>query len=152
MNHTDSFLTRHVAILRASYLHWTGEHLINADIEPKLAAAALDLVPFAVVSHDARPDPVFNYANQQALNLFGMDWAEFTALPSRLSAETINQAERARLLDKVARHGYIDDYSGVRIAKSGRRFMIRNATIWNLLDTNDRHYGQAALIRTWDNL
>ena len=81
-----------------------------------------------------------------------MNRAEFTALPSRLSAETINQAERARLLDRVTRHGYIDDYSGIRIAKSGRRFMIRNATIWNLLDADGQHYGQAALIRTWDDL
>lgn len=152
MNHADFFLARHVAILRASYFHWTGKHLIDTDIGPHLAIATLDLAPFAVVSHDTRPDPVFNYANQQALNLFGMNRAEFIALPSRLSAETINQAERARLLDRVTRHGYIDDYSGVRIAKSGRRFMIRNATIWNLLDADGRHYGQAALIRTWDDL
>lgn len=148
----NSFLIRHVAILRASYLHWTGKQLIDAAIEPHLAVAALDQAPFALVSHGTQADPLFNYANPCALALFEMDWAEFTALPSRLSAEAVNQAERARLLQRVSQHGHSDDYTGVRIAKSGRRFMIRNATIWNLLDEDGQHYGQAALIRDWEHL
>lgn len=146
------FLTAHVAILRASYTHWTGKQLINATLDSQQAIAALDQTLFAVVSHDTQADPIFNYGNQAALNLFAMSWAEFTALPSRLSAEIINQAERAKLLDRVAQHGYIEDYAGIRIAKSGQRFMIRDATIWNLLNTDGRHYGQAALIRQWGYL
>lgn len=152
MNHTDAFLNRHVAMLRASYLHWTGKYLLAAGLDPHQAVAALDRAPFAVVSHDTRADPVFNYGNQCALNLFAMTLDEFTALPSRLSAEAPNQTERARLLEHVSQHGYIDDYHGVRIAKSGRRFMIRNATIWNLLGTNGQRCGQAALIRDWHDL
>jgi len=42
----------------------------------------------------------------------------------------------------VARQGYIDDYSGVRIAKSGRRFLIERATVWNLGEVE--YQGQAA--------
>lgn len=145
----ESFcVTRHVDILQTSYLHWTGQHLIDANITQDTVVAALDIAPFAVVSHGTQNDPVFNYGNKLALNMFEMNWDEFTALPSRLSAEPMNQAERASLLARVSQLGYIDDYTGIRISKSGRRFLISNATIWNLLN-DGKHYGQAALIRDW---
>jgi hypothetical protein len=53
------------------------------------------------------------------------------------------------LLATVARQGFIDDYRGVRIAKSGGRFVIEQATVWNLLDENRAHYGQAATFSHW---
>src|SRR5512139_2608769 len=151
-SNSPSFLQRHVEILCASYRHWTGRSLLDTHIEPADAVAALRTAPFAVVSHGTQAEPVFNYGNQLALQLFEMSWDEFTALPSRLSAEAPNQAERARLLAAVTRQGYIDNYAGIRIARSGRRFMIRDATIWNLLTSAGEYYGQAALIRQWQDL
>ena len=74
-----------------------------------------------------------------------MAWAEFTRTPSRLTAEAPNREERARLLAAVTAHGFIDDYSGIRIAKTGRRFRIAQATVWNLLDETGNYSGQAAL-------
>jgi hypothetical protein len=147
-----AFLIRHVGILRASFQHWTGKSLLDENLDSASAVTALAEAPFAVVSHGTETEPIFNYANKLALQLFEMSWEEFTALPSRLSAEAPNQAERARLLQAVTRQGYIDDYSGIRIAKSGKRFMIREATIWNLLTETGQHYGQAALIRHWERL
>lgn len=144
------FLIRHAEILRASYRHWTGRSLLEHAIAGEGAIAALFEAPFALVSHGIEAEPVFNYGNRLALSLFEMNWEEFTALPSRLSAEAPNQGERARLLEAVSRQGYIDDYSGMRIAKSGKRFMINQATIWNLLTPEGRYYGQAALIRQWE--
>ena len=149
--HGVSGLSRHVAILRNSYHHWTGERLIAAGLEGEAAVQWLDAAPFAVVSHDAGPDPIFNYANRTALQLFGLSWKEFTALPSRLSAGPMEQGERARLLELVGRYGYIDDYAGIRISGSGRQFRISNATVWNLLDEDGRYCGQAAMIPEWDD-
>jgi len=117
-----------------------------------MAVDALDWASFAVVSHNTASDPVFNYANRTALQLFEMSWTQFTALPSRLSAEPMLQEERERLLQRVAERGFIEDYSGVRISASGRRFIIRNATVWNLQDEQGRPYGQAALLREWQPL
>lgn len=151
-NDNPAFLTHHVEILRASYLHWTGEPDFNEAIGQKSAVEALFTAPFAVLSHGIGIDPIFNYGNQRALDLFEMSWDEFTTLPSRLSAEVINQEERAKLLAAVTKHGYINNYSGIRIAKSGRRFMIRNATVWNLLTLDGQYYGQAALIRDYEYL
>ena len=147
-----AFLTHHVEILRFSYQHWTGKPNFGKNISQENSVEALFLAPFAVISHGIGVDPIFNYGNQQALDIFEMSWEEFTALPSRLSAETVNQKERAKLLDAVTQHGYINNYSGIRIAKSGRRFMIRDATVWNLMTPDGQYYGQAALIRDWKHL
>lgn len=95
---------------------------------------------------------MFNYANRAALQLFEMSWDEMTALPSRLSAGPMDRAERTRLLERVSRDGYIDDYTGIRIAASGRRFRIVNATVWNLADERGEYYGQAAMIPQWEDV
>jgi hypothetical protein len=105
--------------------------------------------PFVVLAHDAAPDPVFFYANLAAQALFEMPWNEMVRLPSRLSAEALAREERQRLLDRVARDGFIDDYAGVRISASGRRFRITGATVWNLLDGDARTVGQAAAFARW---
>ena len=81
-----------------------------------------------------------------------MTWEEFTALASRHSAEAVGQAERDRLLAEVSAKGYIAGYSGIRISKSGRRFKIENATVWNIIDKHGKPLGQAALFDRWQYL
>jgi hypothetical protein len=153
MSNLDSpFLLEHVGLLRSSYRHWTGTDLLAPELGPVEAVRALDDAPFAVVSHGVQADPVFNYGNRLALRLFETDWEEFTALPSRQSAEPVNRDERQGLLAQVGAYGYSDNYCGVRISKTGRRFMIRDATVWNLIDAQGRYRGQAALIRAWQVL
>ncbi len=147
-----TFLPHHVEILRSSYLHWTGMPIFDQSIAHENAVEALFVAPFAVLSHGIGIDPIFNYGNQRALDIFEMSWEEFTVLPSRLSAEKVSQKERVKLLDAVSRHGYINNYSGTRISKSGRRFMIRDATVWNLMTPDGQFHGQAALIRNWEYL
>jgi len=143
-------LVEHIEILCANYLRSTGRELITPGTDPVDIVRRLAVAPFAVVSHGIQDDPIFNYGNNIALELFEMTWNEFTSLPSRLSAEMIDQFERSRLLDQVSKQGYIDNYSGIRISKSGRRFMIKDATVWNLIDAEGKYYGQAALIGSWD--
>ena len=78
-----------------------------------------------------------------------MTWEELTRTPSRLTAEAPNREERARLLEAVTRNGFIDNYSGVRISKTGRRFRIDRATVWNLLTPAGQPCGQAAMFDQW---
>jgi len=66
--------------------------------------------------------------------------------------EAPNREERARLLAAVTARGFIDDYSGIRISKTGRRFRIAQATVWNLLDEHGRYAGQAAMFSRWEFL
>jgi hypothetical protein len=132
--------------------HWTGRRLIDDTASPAEQARKLFYAPFIVVSHDTAVEPVLNYANQAALNLFELNWNELVRMPSRLTAEPMHQAERNRLLATVNQHGFIDDYRGVRISKSGRRFMIEQATVWNLVDETGAPYGQAATFSQWTYL
>jgi hypothetical protein len=80
---------------------------------------------------------------------FEYSWDEFVGLPSRLSAGAQAREERRVFLDAVRLRGYADDYRGLRIAKSGRRFWIEDATVWNLVSPESALVGQAALIRRW---
>ena len=144
-NEQNFFLRRHVELLLSSYQRLTGKALIT-DLTPDKSAKAIWEAPFFVASHNAAADPVLTYGNQAALDLFEMDWAQFTSTPSRFTAEALERAERDRLLTTVARQGYIDDYSGARISSSGRRFRIKRATVWNLIDEAGIKIGQAAAL------
>ena len=105
--------------------------------------------PCAIVAHGAEEDPRFFYANRQALKLFAMSAGDFIGLPSRLSAEPGLREERAAMLARLQRDDMIDDYSGVRIAASGRRFRIERAHIWNVADPDGMRHGQAAMFAEW---
>jgi PAS domain S-box-containing protein len=108
-----------------------------------------EVAPFALLAHDASADPLFVYANRTAQRCFGYSWDEFVGMPSRLSAEEPNREERRAFMDGVRRRGYVDNYRGLRIAKSGQRFWIEDATVWNLVDRHETLQGQAALVRRW---
>ena len=105
--------------------------------------------PFVVVSHGTQADPILNYGNRAALALWEMSWDEFTRTPSRLTTEAPNRQERARLLEGVSSKGFIDNYSGIRISKNGRRFEIFRAIIWNLITDKGEPCGQAATFSEW---
>ncbi|PPD24402.1 MAG: MEKHLA domain-containing protein [Methylobacter sp.] len=145
----NDFLAAHAALLVQSYRRLLRRELIPDSLPDHSISYQLFHAPFAVLSHNTADEPVFNYANLAAMELFGYGFDEITAIPSRLSAEPVTQAERNAMLAKVAKFGYIDDYSGVRIAKNGRRFRINNAVVWNLLDPADVYQGQAACITDW---
>lgn len=139
-------------LIARSLDRWTGRALLPGLFNPLGLAKNVFAAPFVLVSHGTEADPVLNYGNAAALKLWEMSWAELTATPSRLTAEAPNRAERARLLAAVTAHGFIDDYAGVRISKTGRRFRIAQATVWNLLDARGEYAGQAAMFSRWEFL
>lgn len=145
----NQWLAAHVALLLDSYQRLTGRVLLPPDEDSVVQAQRAFEAPFALLSHGIEADPLFNYANRTALDLFELDWASLLAMPSRESAEPLRQEDRARLMQRVLEAGYLDDYSGVRIARSGRRFVIENATVWNVVDAAGRLHGQAASFATW---
>jgi hypothetical protein len=159
----DKFMQTHFSpltlaynrLMANSFKSFTGASILGmadaADLDDAALAQALFHLPQAIVSHGAETDPVFRYANQQALTLWEMDWHAFTRLPSRLSAESASdiQSDRDTLLKAALAKGWVDDYAGVRISSTGRRFHIRNTTLWNVVDSLGVHHGQAAFIRDW---
>ncbi|CAN7428132.1 MEKHLA domain-containing protein [Phenylobacterium sp. LjRoot219] len=134
-------------LIMQSFQRLTGRPLL-----PEGRADALWAAPFVVLAHGTEPDPVFFYGNRAALALFEVTAEQLLAMPSRLSAEAPDRTERARLLDEVARHGFIADYAGIRVSRTGRRFRIEQATVWNLLDPAGARHGQAAAFSEWSRL
>ena len=145
-------VVKQIQLIARSLKHWTGRDLVPVDPAAPEFAAVVFQAPFVLVSHGTETDPVLNFGNATALKLWEMTWEELTRTPSRLTAEAPNREERARLLAAVTSHGYIDDYSGIRISKNGRRFRIARATVLNLLDAQGQYAGQAATFDHWELL
>jgi hypothetical protein len=142
----------HAALLLDSFARLLGRELV-----PRVGTAAeqterLFLAPLVVVSHGTEADPVLNFGNAAALALWEMDWATLTRTPSRLTAEPVHRDERARLLERTRRDGFVDDYSGVRISRTGKRFRIEQAIVWNVIDAAGVLRGQAATFDRWTPL
>ena len=133
------------AVLTGSYARRLGAPLVPAGADAEWLYAE---APFAVLAHDGGADPRFVYANRTAQACFGYGREELVGLPSRLSAEAPERAERQRLLDAVSRDGFTRDYRGLRIAKDGRRFWIERAVVWQL-DRDGVTAGQAATFAEW---
>lgn len=136
-------------LLLTSFARLVGRELVSREGSLRDQAHRLFQAPFVVVSHGIQADPVLNYGNAAALALWEMAPERFTQTPSRLTAEPVHRDERARLLERTRRDGYVDDYSGVRISATGRRFRIERAIVWNLADTDGSHLGQAATFSVW---
>ncbi len=138
-------------ILR-SLKHFTGRNLVPSDHSAETVAKEVYQAPFVLVSHGTGADPILNYGNATAQTLWEMPWEELTRTPSRYTAETPERKERSRLLSAVMENGFIDNYSGTRISKSGRRFRIARATVWNLVTPEGKPAGQAACFSQWEFL
>ena len=87
-----------------------------------------------------------------AQTCFEYSWDEFIGLPSRLSAQAPERAERQALLDAVAKNSFMSGYRGIRVAKSGRRFLIEDGVIWELIDEKGIRHGAAATFPSWRDI
>jgi hypothetical protein len=139
-------------LLLDSYRHWIGKDLIERTPNAKQQARMLFEASFVVVSHGAEPDPILNYGNQTALDLWELSWDQLIKTPSRLTAEADDRAERGRMLERARLNGYFDGYRGVRISSTGRRFLVEQALIWNVIDPAGSPLGQAATFSQWSNV
>lgn len=138
-------------ILR-SFEQLLGRPLLDTTGTPGQQAEALFNAPFVVASHGTEADPILNYGNRKALELWELDWETFTETPSARTAEAVQRDTRQAMLEQVARQGFAEHYSGIRISSTGRRFRILETIIWNLTDEEGRPCGQAATFSRWDYL
>ncbi len=134
-----------------SYLAFVAKQLISRD-SALADSKKLFEAPFVVVAHGVEDDPLLSYGNQAALNLWKLPLSEFIGTPSRKTAEPMHRDERADLLKRTRKHGFINDYSGVRISSTGERFRIHDATVWNLVGIDGAYVGQAAAFANWTKL
>ena len=136
-------------VLLDSYHRLIGRELIERSGVREDELKRLFEAPFVALSHGTETDPILNYANRVTLQLWEMSAETLITTPSRLTAEPMERSQRQRLLAQTRAQGYLTDYEGVRISSTGRRFLIQNATIWNLTDGNGQACGQAATFDKW---
>lgn len=139
----------HTQLLLDSYRRWLGQELVTRTKSREADARELFRAPFIVVSHGVQADPILNYGNSVALDLWEIDVATLLQTPSRKTAEPMHRDERANLLERTTRDGYVDDYQGIRISGTGKRFRIDRAIVWNLIDAQENFAGQAATFSEW---
>ena len=135
-------------IIVRSYARWFGRSLVTAQSEKEQALELFHLAS-VIASTDTHEDPVLNYGNQTALTLWELPWEKFTQTPGRHTAEPMEREARARFLEEVRENGFVENYQGVRISGSGRRFKIQSAAVWNLMDDKARFCGQAVMFKEW---
>lgn len=148
----DNETVRHVGYLLRSFQRVVGQALLPPLGDAILDAQQLFAAPFVVLSHSVEVDPILNYGNALALQLWEMTAAQFCATPSRVTAEPMLREDRQSTLDTVARKGYITGYAGVRVSGTGHRFLIENVVLWNVSDDDGNPLGQAASFDRWSFL
>jgi PAS domain S-box-containing protein len=134
-------------LLADSYLRLLGKSLTPDGMSAETATRWLyEEAPFGILAHNTDNDPTFVYGNRAAQNCFEYTWDELTSLRSRFSAEAPDREERRQFLENVQRDGFVTGYRGLRVTKSGKRFWIQDATIWQLTDEAGIYRGQAAML------
>ncbi|MES2308105.1 MAG: MEKHLA domain-containing protein [Verrucomicrobiota bacterium] len=139
----------HASLLAKTYFRYFNEPLLK-NAPPTFQN--LFEFPFILLSHGIQADPVLNFGSRRALQLWELTWDELTQMPSRLTAEPMEREARSQFMETVRRQGFVENYEGIRVSKSGRRFKIQNAKVWNLIDPQNIHHGQAAYFETWTDL
>jgi hypothetical protein len=155
--YTDT-MVKHASYIVKSYHSLTGETLVPLELFESNALEAANKLFFhpttAVLSHGIRSSddgPILNYGNSLALQRFGMCWEELTTMPSRYTAGEVDRQEREKDMKTVKECGIIRNYGGVRVALSGKRFLISNAAVWNIV-VDGVYLGQAAAFDRWQDL
>ena len=71
------------------------------------------------------------------------------SLPSRLSAEAPIAPSAKRCWTKLRATASCRAIAALRVAKSGRRFIIEDGVVWELIDREGMRHGQAATFLSW---
>ena len=146
----DPPLIARCALIAASFRHLLGRDLLpGLPVDPAARARVIDAAPCAILAHDGGERPRFTYVNATARRLWELDWERFIGMPSDQSVEPDRREEREVMLIRARRDGFIEDYRGIRVAASGRRFAIEDVILWNLIDEAGISHGQAATFSRW---
>jgi len=141
----------HVQNLLNSFEALTNKKIIERGT-PEEDLKRVEESEFVLVSHNGAEDPILNYGNQFALNLWELDWNAFTQTPSRKTAEADLRERRQVMLEIAKKQGYFDNYEGIRISSTGKRFKIKKAIVWSVTDEQGNKIGQAAYFNEIEHL
>ena len=147
----NNYQSDHVLLILSNLKELAGIDLLTSlSCNEKEVGEKAFYANFCLLSHDGASDPVLNYGNIKALELWEASWDELTSMQARETAKPDDQATREKTMKEVKENGYLTNYSGIRVSKFGKAFKILDVTIWNLTDQKGEPYGQAALFRDYE--
>ena len=114
--------------------------IFHAFAEIDAAMAAIEAAGIVIVLKAPDDETIAAKRLQQPAGFAEEHTAEADTLIFRAKIEFVDFA----FLRQVAERGYVDDYEGIRISKSGKRFPIADVTVWQLIDVDGTIRGQAA--------
>lgn len=83
--------------------------------------------------------------------LWKATWSQLTSMPSKYTAEDMERRAREAFLKEVLDKGFVQNYSGIRIALDKTRFIIKDATVWNIV-VDGVKLGQGATFKNIEHL
>lgn len=69
----------------------------------------------------------------------------FLSMPAPLYLQ-----DRSALLENAAEKGVVTNYSGWRVSLKGKKFQVKNATLFNLVDMRGDKVGQAVIFDEYE--
>ncbi|MEY4965496.1 MAG: hypothetical protein RL274_1079 [Pseudomonadota bacterium] len=141
----NNFQNAYIERVLASYFRITG----NMPIVDGPAGQSVWSGDFALLTHRGGPEARLNYGNRFALDLWECNWDQFTATPSNATAPEEGRAAREEMMQRVMQNGFVTGYSGHRVTRTGRLFLIEDVTIWRLLDESGISFGVGAFFRQY---
>jgi hypothetical protein len=143
----NNYQADHVARIAAAFARVTGGDLIaEAGLDPAALGRSAWEGRFALLTHDA--NAILTYGNRFALDLWEMDWETLVRTPSRETAPEEDRAARAVIMAAVARDGFTRAYTGRRVSRSGKFFLIENAAVFTLRDEKGAGFGTGAFFKS----
>ena len=148
---SNGYHQEHVSLLLDNLKRWTGfdlagEYIISEDELGKRVFEA----DFYLLIHDESKDSILNYANKKALDLWEMTWQELINTPARETAKPDDREQRDEIMGQVNEKNFVEGYSGRRVSKSGKEFLIKDGAIWNLFAEDGKPCGRAAWFKNID--
>ena len=131
----------------AAFARVTGGNLVDeAGLDPATLGKSVWDGNFALLTHDT--NAILTYGNRFALDLWEMDWQTLVRTPSRLTAPEEDRPARAVIMAAVERDGFTRSYTGRRVSRTGKFFLIENATVFTLIDEKGAGFGTGAFFKS----
>jgi hypothetical protein len=101
---------------------------------------------YVLITHGTEADPIYNFANRAACTAFWRSYDDVVQLPSARSVvlQSDDEAKRIELMKAVTNQGYVEGATGIRVRDDGRFIKLVDAVVWNVVDNDGTHIGQAA--------
>ncbi|MBO9703601.1 MAG: MEKHLA domain-containing protein [Sporocytophaga sp.] len=141
---------KHCKLIAKNYKFWTGKELFEEKLHESELSEKMYNAPFVILSHGTQADPIYNYVNLKAQELWEYTWDEMIKLPSRRSAGTNETAQRLELIKEGQEKGITFTEKALRESCSGKKFYIKNVVLFNLLGEGGEYEGQCAIYNDWE--